>query len=75
MTIIIILISILITMLALIMVAFGVNLITITAIGGIIASGFWIVHVYNLGIKERPYEFFAAFTWFIFSAMVFLYEY
>jgi len=51
------------------------NLITTVAVGGLIASGFWIAHTFELGIKERPYEFLAAFAWFVFSLIVFMYDY
>lgn len=67
--------SVFIIALALIMCLTGFNLITTSAVGGMIASGFWLLHVYYCGISKGPYEFLAAFSWFVFSMVVFIYDY
>lgn len=61
--------------LAILMCVFDFNIITTAAVGGLIASGLWIVHTLKHGVEERPYEFLAAFAWFVFSMVVFLYDY
>lgn len=62
-----------IIMIALLMCVVNFSIITITAVGGLIASGLWITHTFKLGIEERPYEFLAAFAWFMFSLVAFMY--
>lgn len=69
-----IVLSIGIIMFALLAFLLEIDLVITAAIGGALASAFWLIHVVKLGIMGRVYEFLAAFTWFVFSLVVFLYE-
>lgn len=68
-----IILSVLIVIIALLLVCFDCTLTTTCAIGGIIASSFWLYHVWLLGLKDRTYEFLAAFAWLVFSIAMLTY--
>lgn len=60
-----------ILVLALVLYACETNIVLLGAIGGVIASGFWLLHVWKENIEKREFEFLAAFTWMIFSIISF----
>jgi hypothetical protein len=74
-TLLIVIGTVLLVLIPILMYLSGYNLITTVAVGGILAAGFWLVHAFQLGLKERPFEYFAALSWMTFSLIVLVHDY